>query len=193
MSEPFVSDEFLAEEMQCLELQEHSTISYHALTGGISPSTLRFTGQVSGAPVQILVDGGSTHNFVQPRAAKHLQLVIESVPKFAVMVGCGQQLPCEAVSRQVTLLIQGSTLVEDLYILPFHGANIVLGVAWLATLGPILTDYATRVFEFTLNGSRVSWQGDCPTDAQPIQLHSLRRLAATDAIASFFCLEMVTY
>lgn len=175
-----------------MELQEHSAISYHALTGVISSSTLRFTGQVNGTLVQVLVDGGSTHNFVQPRAAKYLQVPIEPVPKLSVMVGNGQCMPCKAVSRQVSLLIQGGTLVEDLYVLPFHGSNIVLGVAWLATLGPVLTNYASRVFEFTLNGSKVSWQGKCPTDAQPIQLHSLRRMDATNAITSFFCLEVIT-
>ncbi|XP_019255164.1 PREDICTED: uncharacterized protein LOC109233755 [Nicotiana attenuata] len=191
LSEPFASDDFIAEELQCLELQEHSSISYHALTGGISPSTLRFTGQVNGTPVQVFVDGGSINNFIQPRAAKHLQLPIESVPIFSVMVG-GQRLPSNAVARQTNLVIQGHTLVEDLYILPFHGSDIVLGVAWLATLGPVITNYATREFGFTLNGSRTTWQGDCPTDTQVIQLHSLRRMPAIDAISSFFRLEMVT-
>ncbi|XP_019237377.1 PREDICTED: uncharacterized protein LOC109217575 [Nicotiana attenuata] len=192
LSEPVASDDFIAEELQCLELQEPSSISYHALTGGISPSTLRFTGQVNGTPVQVLVDGGSTHNFIQPRAAKHLQLPIESVPIFSVMVGSGQRLPSNAVARQTNMVIQGHTLVEDLYILPFHGSDIVLGVAWMATLGPVITNYATREFGFTLNGLRTTWKGDCPTDTQVIQLHSLRRMAATDAISSFFRLEMVT-
>lgn len=188
----YVSDDFLAEELQCLELQEHSSISYHALTGGISPSTLRFTGQINGSPVQVLVDGGSTHNFVQTRAAKHLRLPVESIHPISVMVGSGQRLRSEGVVRQHSLEIQGSTLVEDFYVLPFHGADVVLGVAWLASLGPVLTDYAKRIFEFTRDGTTRTWQGDCPTDAQPIQLHSLRRMAATDAIASFFRLERVT-
>lgn len=77
--------------------------------------------------------------------------------------------------------------------LPFHGADIVLDVAWLAKLGRVLTDYAKKEFEFSLNGTKVSWQVDSPIDAHQIQLHSLRRMAATDAIASFFfCLEVVT-
>lgn len=191
LPESFVTDDFLAEELQYLELQEQSAISYHALTGGISLSTLRFTGKVSGSSFQVLVDGGSTHNFVQPRADKHLQLQIEVIPSFAVMVGSGQRLRCEGVVRQVTLLIQGTTLVEDLYVLPFHGADVVLGVAWLAMLGRTVTDYVTREFEFTLKGSKVLWHIDSPTGAHQIQLYSLRRMAATDVISSFFCLEMI--
>ncbi|XP_070026467.1 uncharacterized protein [Nicotiana sylvestris] len=189
--ESFVTNDFIAEELQCLELQEQSAISYHALTGGISPSTLQFTGQVSGSPVQVLVDGGSTHNFVQPRAAKHLQFQIEVIPSFVVMVGSGQRLHCEGVVRQVALLIQGTTLVEDMYVIPFHGADVVLRVAWLATLGRTVTDYAKREFEITLKGSKVLWHGNSPTDAHQIQLHSLRRMVAANAISSFVCLEMI--
>ena len=108
------------------------------------------------------------------------------------MVGSGQSLPCECVVRQVTVLIQGCTIVEDLYVFPFQGADVVLGVAWLATLGRVITDYATREFEFTLRGSKWLWKRDPPTDAHQIQLHSLRRMTTTDAIASFFFLEMIT-
>ncbi|XP_019240631.1 PREDICTED: uncharacterized protein LOC109220626 [Nicotiana attenuata] len=191
MPEPFFSDEVLPEELQCLEIQEHYTISYHALTGGHSPSTLRFTGQINGSSVQVLVDGGSTHNFVQPRAAKYLQLSIDSISPVTVMVGSGHRLRCEGVARQTTLLLQGSTVVEDFYVLPFEGSDVVLGVSWLAKLGPVLTNYATREFEFNWNGCRVKWQGEPSIDIQPIQLHSLRRMAATDAIASFFHQEML--
>ena len=99
MLETFVSDDILAEELHCLEVREHSTISYHALVGGSLGTTLRFTGQVNGSAVKVLVDGGSTHNFVQARAAKFLQLPITEVPTFSVVVGSGQRLPCNSVAR----------------------------------------------------------------------------------------------
>lgn len=104
-------------------------ISYHALAGGHSSSTLRFLGHVNGSPVQILVDGGSGHNFVQARVANFLQLTIESIPNFAAVVGSGQRLRCEGVVRQVPLTIQGCKLVLDLYVLDLHGADVVLGAS----------------------------------------------------------------
>lgn len=36
--------------------------------------TLRFTGQIKGHPIKILLDGRSDENFIQPRIAKFLQL-----------------------------------------------------------------------------------------------------------------------
>ncbi|KAH0717613.1 hypothetical protein KY285_013644 [Solanum tuberosum] len=163
--DPFVTDDILAEDLQCLELQEHSAISYNALVGGSSPSTLRLTGQVNGTSIQILVDGGSTHNFIQERVAHFL---------FPVVVGSGQRLCCDGVARGITVLIQGTTLIEELFILSLHGADLVLGVSWLAKLDPVLTNYATRTLEFNVGGNQVVWQGESPTDVQPVQLHSLR-------------------
>ncbi|KAH0672438.1 hypothetical protein KY290_024676 [Solanum tuberosum] len=105
-------------------------------------------------------------------------------------------LPDQFVSDDVLVeelqCLEGNKIVEDLYILSLHGADIVLGVSWLATLGLVLTDYAKRIFEFTLNGSKISWKGDAPTDMQLVQLHSLRRMAATDAISSYFHLQLVS-
>ncbi|KAH0725254.1 hypothetical protein KY284_001119 [Solanum tuberosum] len=63
----FVTDDILVEELQCLEVQEHFAISYHALADGHSSSTLRFLGHDNGSPAQVLVDGGSDHNFIQAR------------------------------------------------------------------------------------------------------------------------------
>lgn len=59
-----LSNELLADDLQYLEVLQHSTISYHALAGGYAASTIRFTGQVNGSSVQVLVDGGSDHNFI---------------------------------------------------------------------------------------------------------------------------------
>ncbi|KAL3339269.1 hypothetical protein AABB24_028083 [Solanum stoloniferum] len=83
-------------------------------------------------------------------------------------------------------------LIEDLYILSLHGADLVLGVSWLAKLGPVLTNYVTRTLKFNLGGNQVVWQDVSPTNVQLVQLHSLRRMAATKAIAPCFCLEIVT-
>ena len=58
----------MAEDLQLLEVQDHSSISYQALFGEDLPTTLRFTGVVNGSKIQILIDGGSSHNFIQARA-----------------------------------------------------------------------------------------------------------------------------
>lgn len=46
-----------------------------------------------------------------------------------------------------------------MFSIPVQGCDIVLGIAWLRTLGPILCDFATRRMAFTFRGRRVVWEG----------------------------------
>ena len=48
----------------------------------------------------------------------------------------------------------------DLHVLPLCGANVVLGVQSLKTLGPIMTDYNTLSMKFFHEGHLVEFQGD---------------------------------
>ncbi|OIT08498.1 hypothetical protein A4A49_14467 [Nicotiana attenuata] len=192
LPESFSPEDFIAEELQCLEVQDHSAISYHALAGGSSATTLRFDGHVRGSPVKVLVDGGSTHNFFQTRVAKFLNLPVEAIKPFAVMVGSGQRLRCEGVARQTPIVIHNGELLLDLYVLSMQGADIALGVTWLGSVGPILTDYSARTMEFFYQGQKFSWLGEPPVEAQPVQLQTLRRLSEVEAVSSYFCLMMIT-
>lgn len=105
LPEQFASDDFLARDLQCLEIQEHSALSFNALAGGNSASTLRFTGHINGHEVQVLLDGGSTHNFIQTRVAKFLQLPINTTSSFPVVVGSGQRLLCDGVAPTTLLSV----------------------------------------------------------------------------------------
>ena len=92
---------------------------------------------------------------MQARVANYLHMVVESIPSFSVVV------------------FQGYDLHIDLYVLSLHGVDVVLGVLWLATLVPVVTDYGACICEFSLNGSLVRWVGDTPTELQRVQFHSL--------------------
>lgn len=54
--ESFLTNDILAKQLQCLEVQKHSAISYHALASGNSSSTLGFFGHVNGSLIQVLMD-----------------------------------------------------------------------------------------------------------------------------------------
>lgn len=45
-------------------------IFLHALTGSINPKTIRILGKIEGQQVVILIDSGSTHNFLEPTIIK---------------------------------------------------------------------------------------------------------------------------
>lgn len=62
------------------------------MKGGTGTSSIRFTGAIGHIPVQILLDGGSSACFLQPRVAQFLKLPIEPAPNFRVLIGNGQYM-----------------------------------------------------------------------------------------------------
>ncbi|KAH7676680.1 Acid proteases protein [Dioscorea alata] len=69
-------------------------ISFNALMGQIVPSTLKLAGSINGKEIIVLVDGGSTNNFIQSRLATHLNLVLQPSSHLRVTVGNGDALTC---------------------------------------------------------------------------------------------------
>lgn len=69
-------------------------ISFNAMSGHLAPETLRVTGQVGGQEVVILIDGGSTHNFVQSKVVRYLNLTAQPTKQLSVMVRNGSELTC---------------------------------------------------------------------------------------------------
>ncbi|CAJ2641599.1 unnamed protein product [Trifolium pratense] len=101
-------------------------ISLHALMGHTIPQTIRLVGQINNQTLSILVDSGSTHNFIQDRVAKQLGLTLEPTPSFQVLVGNGEQLNCSHMSHDTPLFIDSHPFQVDLFVLPLSGAEIVL-------------------------------------------------------------------
>ncbi|XP_047270471.1 uncharacterized protein LOC124899586 [Capsicum annuum] len=72
------------------------------------------------------------------------------------------------------------------------GNDVVLGVAWLATLGRTISDCSKLLFEFKSNRKRMSWFGDPPTSLEQVQPSSLRRFTVTDSISYMYRLELLS-
>lgn len=63
-NQPDRAGENLESDERNFDDREHSLVSLNALTGYNTPNTLSVTKAVQGHSVRILIDGGSTHNFV---------------------------------------------------------------------------------------------------------------------------------
>lgn len=85
-----------------------SHISLHALAGLPSSETFRIYGTIRNAMLTILVDSGSTHNFLQPRIAQFLHLRPQSTQPLRVMVGNGAMLTCDQVCPRHKLLYRAT-------------------------------------------------------------------------------------
>ena len=51
-------------------------VSHNAIIGHQSPQTMRFIGRINGVPFTVLIDLGSTHNFLSPTIAKRVGVAV---------------------------------------------------------------------------------------------------------------------
>ncbi|VFR00833.1 unnamed protein product [Cuscuta campestris] len=61
--------------------------SIHSMSGSPNPRSLKLAGSVNGKAVQVVLDSGSTHNFIHPGVVERLSLVLHPVSPFRVYVG----------------------------------------------------------------------------------------------------------
>jgi hypothetical protein len=59
------------------------------LVGISTPQTLKIEGYIKKKEVIVLIDSGSTHNFIHYKLAKDLNCFVYPVPEFQVMIADG--------------------------------------------------------------------------------------------------------
>ena len=84
--------------------------------------------------VNILVDSGSSYNFIKPGVAHKLALPVSSISPFKVFVGSGDFIWCRVISHRVSIMIQGVSFMVDLHHLEISGADVVFVVPWMKGL-----------------------------------------------------------
>ncbi|CAA0840132.1 cysteine-rich RLK (RECEPTOR-like protein kinase) 8, partial [Striga hermonthica] len=119
----------------------------HAMAGIRGPRTMRLSARVKDRRVMVLVDNGSSHNFINADLSQKLNLPTTKIETFEVRVANGERLQCTESFRKVPIKFQGVTIKADLYALPLIGPDVVLGVQWLEGLGKVTTDYRTGVMD----------------------------------------------
>lgn len=168
--------------------RDSTEISIHAMTDHLSSRTIRVKGLIGGQAIQILTDGGSTHNFIQSRIVQQLSMRIHPAKSFRVMVGNEETLHCTGEISQLPVIILSHEFVIDCYVLPIEGAELILGVQWLELLGPIITDFKNLTMEFTWHNQRVKLIGESIVAPESITLHQFKRLVNVDMVSS--CLQL---
>ena len=141
-------------------------------------------------PVSILIDGGSTHNFVHHRVVMSVGLTTTVTSPLRVTVGNGEELQCQQTCPNVEVTIQRHPFVIDFHVLPICGADLVLGVQWLKTLGPVLTDYTTLTMKFMAIGHLVELHGEHEQALESISSSQLRRMIHTNGTSMMFHIQL---
>ena len=83
--------------------EETPTISLHALAEVQSPQTMQIHSQIGKTPLTILIDSGSTHNFLHHKFAKIIGLKSERSCLFSMVVSNGERLSSPRRCNEVKL------------------------------------------------------------------------------------------
>ncbi|GAV64937.1 RVP_2 domain-containing protein [Cephalotus follicularis] len=100
-------------------------LSLHALTRAMGQQTMQVVGMLGRRPIQVLIDSGSTHNFLLVGLAHKLGLLVEDMSIVSVRVTNGEQLPCSKVIRNFTLKMQGCVFGTDVFLIPLERYDFV--------------------------------------------------------------------
>eukprot|EP00253_Pinus_taeda_P015423 PITA_15423 len=114
------------------------TISCNAFEGITTPQTLKIGGYINRKKVIVLIDLGSTHNFIHCKIAKELNCFLYPAPEFQVMVANGGTINCSGKCHNIKLNMGEYVWNSPMLSIPMDGVDVVLGVQWLQYLGMII-------------------------------------------------------
>ncbi|KAF5757863.1 putative nucleotidyltransferase, Ribonuclease H [Helianthus annuus] len=139
--------------------EEVAEISLHAILGKSHPTTMKIHGMLNSTEVLILVDGGSTHNFISDVLVNELNLPTHLVSPFGVQIGNGDVIRCNKVCRELSVQVNDLKISQDFYPFSIGGADLVLGIQWLATLNTVQANWKDMFMIFEIEGKKYKLQG----------------------------------
>ncbi|GKV19872.1 hypothetical protein SLEP1_g30072 [Rubroshorea leprosula] len=165
-SEEFAVEMFIGEEVDIAEVQDNQgerlevqqlhlwqqdmpQLSLHALTGELAYQMLKVIRIVGKRSLMILIDFGTTHNFLDSKLAQELGCKLEDVKQFQVSMANDSQLSGSRRVADFTWKMKGLEFQLEMLLLPLGEYDVILGIQWLKPLGKVLWDFQSKTLGFT--------------------------------------------
>ena len=100
---------------------DQAVITLYALLGSPSLGTIRVLGQIRGHWVVILLDTGTSHNFLDAMLVKTLQLAVDTIKILEVKVANSDLIRIKGECRDLLLKMQGNEFHVNLHMLTLGG------------------------------------------------------------------------
>lgn len=151
-------EENAVEEEQMMEA-DLLKVSLQAYTCEVAPETMKIQGVLKQQLIHILIDYGSTNNYLDEKVAAKLNVKVDSTKRMEVVVANGDRLSSPGSCLNVSWTAQGHVLLADFHLLPLREFDMVLGIQCLRTLGAIVWNFDKLHMIFNINGKEVHLQG----------------------------------
>ncbi|KAJ0028475.1 hypothetical protein Pint_35255 [Pistacia integerrima] len=120
---------------------------------------MRFFGKIGDSMVTILVDSGSTHNFLNSKLATKMGIYPTKKGEFLVQVADGNKMKSEGLCERLPILVQKVQFHVDFYLLPVEGCDAIFGTQWVKNLGPIIWEFNELWMRFWWEGKTIELRG----------------------------------
>jgi hypothetical protein len=104
------------------------TISCNALVGISTPQTLKIEGYIKKKKVIVLINYGSTHNFIHYKLVKALNFFVYPTPEFQVMIAYGGTINFSGKCNKINLTMGEYVMNIPMISIPMGGVDVVLGI-----------------------------------------------------------------
>jgi hypothetical protein len=78
--------------------------------------------------VIVLIDSGSTHNFIHYKLAKALNFFVYPTPEFQAMIADRGTINCSGKYNKINLTMGEYVMNIPMILIPMGGANVILGI-----------------------------------------------------------------
>ncbi|XP_054814737.1 uncharacterized protein LOC129315194 [Prosopis cineraria] len=133
-------------------------ISLHAMEGVDDGSSMRLIGYFGKRKLHILIDSGSTHDFLDFNVAKRLGWQADGTKEEWVEVAGGRRLKVHGIWEGFKWRMQGLEFSFDFRILELHTYDLILGLKWLKSIKNAFWDYESLTMFFWLEGKMCKLQ-----------------------------------
>ncbi|GJT48170.1 retrotransposon gag domain, retroviral aspartyl protease [Tanacetum coccineum] len=139
--------------------EETAEISLHAILGKPHPTTMKVHGMLHSTKVLILIDGGSTHNFISDVLVNELKLTTQPLAPFGVQIGNGDVIRCGQICKNLPVQINDLKITQDFHPFSLRDVDLVLGIQWLTTLNTIQANWKELFMIFSIDGKGYKPEG----------------------------------
>ncbi|XP_026420280.1 uncharacterized protein LOC113316283 [Papaver somniferum] len=173
-------------------VEDVPSISMNPLMGSPFPTTMRITGSFKAQPITVLVDSGSTHNFISPSFTKQCGYHIHSKDNsFRVTVGDGGHIHTQGTCLNIPIQLQNHLFSIDFHVLAVSGCDVVLGVQWFRKLGPIEWDFEKLLMKFKYDGAEIQLLGNNSSTLMVLDTAPMQKLLRKEVYGFFIQLIAV--
>lgn len=177
--------------------REHVMSLSPAATGGTtSKKTMRLLGHIGKSQILVLIDSGSSGNFISEELVSKLQLSVQNLAHVQVTIADGTKLVSATGISALTWGVQQSKFVTPVRVLPLKCYDMILGMEWLESCnnGKMFVDWKRKKMRFKHEGTRITLRGISANNnyCPKVSTQELHQLIEQGSVAQLITLDVKT-